>query len=325
MRTERGARLFPALAAVAALAACEGAAHDASAFCRTLTCPMPPDFSPQEGACTPPDFDAWCAKQNPPAKQLPVYWSNACISYDIQQDASVQVPYATASQLFAQAFDKWTNTECPDGRVSIQVADWGPVECDQVQYSSDQGNQHVIIFHDQSWPYDDSSNTLGLTTITYDPDTGELYDADMEINSTPQIKLSLGDPVPSDGYDLQSIIQHETGHFFGLAHTGDSHATMFAHYIPGTSTMRALTADDTDGICSIYLPSGERSVADGGTVEEGPCNATPRHGFQSSCAQPKSGCDVSFAGAGPAGAGGFASVVAAALILRRRRARTSRM
>ena len=42
------------------------------------------------------------------------------------------------------------------------------------------GNQHAIIFRDSGWPYpNDLNNTLGLTTaITFDPDTGEIYDAD---------------------------------------------------------------------------------------------------------------------------------------------------
>ena len=75
------------------------------------------------------------------------------------------------------------------------MRDEGPVECDQVQYNQDQPNQHVIIFRDDVWPYDDSNNTLALTTVTFDPDTGELYDADMEINSTENVPLTVSGPV----------------------------------------------------------------------------------------------------------------------------------
>jgi MYXO-CTERM domain-containing protein len=279
------------------------ATGDAHAFCRTTTCGLPPGFSPEGDQCEPDDFAQRCASLDPPVKILPVYWSNACISYDIQKNASQQVPYATADTLFAAAFAKWTGTACgatddsAAGHVSIAVTDLGPVDCDQVQYSSDQGNQHVIIFHDDVWPHDDSSNTLGLTTITFDPDTGEIYDADMEINSTPGVPLSLGATVPSGGYDFQSIIQHETGHFLGMAHSGDVQATMFAHYMPGTMTMRQLTLDDMDGICSIYHPDGARSVdpsvSSSGTLPEAACDPTPRHGFQSECAQPQhAGCAI---------------------------------
>jgi hypothetical protein len=288
-----------------------------------MACPLRPDFTPQPDACVPSDFKSWCASLNPPAKPIPVWWASECVSYDLQQDASKQVPYAKADQMFATAFAKWTSIDCAGsgnyatGRVSIDVRDLGAVACNQVQYNQDQGNQHVIIFHDDVWPHDDSNNTLGLTTITYDPDTGEIYDADMEINAT--VPLTVGDPVPKDGYDFESIITHESGHFLGMAHSGDARATMYAHYALGTTTMRELAADDVGGLCTIYLPNGDRVVdpsvsPDGsGRIPETACDPTPRHGFSTQCAQPKSkGCDVS--GSGTPG-GGSNLAVGAALAL----------
>ncbi len=330
----REAWLAVALAAAVAMALLS-VPRPALAFCRTMACPLPAGFAPQAGECVPQDFSSWCASQNPPDKAIPVWWRSACVSYDIQQNASRQVPYATADTMFAAAFAKWTSLDCPgppgpggSARVSIDVRDLGPVACDEVQYNQSQGNQHVIIFHDDVWPHDDQYNTLGLTTITYDPDTGEIYDADMEINST--VPLSLGDPVPATGYDFQSIITHESGHFLGMAHSGDLHATMFAIYTPGDTTMRALTADDISGLCSIYLPDGDRvvdpSVADGGLVPEDPCDPTPRHGFSTQCAPPPSrGCAASDGrapGAGLALAFGGVGIGLGAL-RRRRRGRPS--
>jgi hypothetical protein len=270
---------------------------------------------------------------DPPAKNLPVFWSNACVSYDIQANASKQVPYDRAVEFFAAAFAKWTTTTCAGeghGRVSIDVKNLGPVVCNKVQYSSDQGNQHVIIFYDTDWPYpNDTVNELGLTTITFNPDTGEIYDADMAINSGVNVPLSLGDPVPEGGYDFQSIITHETGHFLGMAHSGNDTATMFAHYTQGTTWMRSLSTDDTDGICSIYLPNGDRvvdrSVAASGTVMKDACDPTPRHGWQSVCAQPPS-CSVSAPGA--RSGTGFVALIAIAQAIAgaaRRRARPPRM
>jgi hypothetical protein len=322
-----------ALTALTALAVCAAASGNAAAFCRTTTCVLPPQFAPADGECVPPDFDQWCASQNPPQKILPVWWSNACVSYDIQARASRQVPYDKAAELVAQAFAKWTSTKCAsagNGRVSINVKDLGPVECDQEQYSSDQGNQNVIIFYDTGWPYSaDTVNTLGLTTITFNPDTGELYDADMAINSGPDIRLSLGDPVPFNGYDFQSIITHETGHFLGMAHSGNEMATMFAHYTQGSTWMRNLSADDTDGICSVYMPDGDRnvdrSVSASATVAEAACDPTPRHGWQSVCAQAQ-GCSISGVGArNQAGLALVLSIAQAVAAAARRWARRRRM
>jgi hypothetical protein len=204
--------------------------------------------------------------------------------------------------------------------VSIDVRDLGPVACDQVQYNSDAGNQHVILFHDDVWPHNDSNNTLGLTTVTYDPDTGEIYDADMEINAT--VPLTLADPVPGDGYDFQSIITHECGHFLGMAHSGDDRATMYAHYTQGTTYMRTLTDDDVSGLCSIYLPDGDRVVdpsatPDGsGELPEDSCDPTPRHGFSTLCAPtPKHGCSVALAGAGSGAWSAWSAWCQGALVL----------
>ncbi len=264
------------------------AAADARAYCRTSTCPLPPDFSPHGDACTPADFESYCASLQPAIKPLPIWWRNACVGYDLQSGASRQVSYDVASKLAAAAFAKWTAITCgggsDGGRVSIDVRDMGPVSCDEVQYNEDAPNQHVIMFRDDHWPYDDPNNTLALTTMTFDLDTGEIYDADMEINST--LQLAVSDPVPADGYDLQSVLTHEAGHFLGMAHSGDDHAAMWAAYEPGSTAKRTLTADDTTGLCSIYEPDGERTVGAsvGRPVEQDKCDPTPRHGFSKDCA-----------------------------------------
>jgi hypothetical protein len=146
------------------------------------------------------------------------------------------------------------------------------------------------MFRDDAWPHNDPNNTLGLTTVTFNPDTGEIYDADMEIN-TFSAKVTLVDPVPIDGFDFGSIVTHEAGHFLGLAHSGDSHATMFAQYRPGSTAMRELAPDDIEGICSVYHPDGTRSTAAGDLLAE-PCDPTPRRGLRSDCRTPKS-CNAS--------------------------------
>src|SRR5206468_38411 len=114
---------------------------------------------------------------------------------------------------------------------------------------------------------------------------------------------TVSDPIPADGYDFASIVTHETGHFLGMAHSGDSHATMYAHYNPGSTTLRNLTADDVSGICTVYPPDGSRAVAKNvtpsGRVASDACDPIPRHGFGPDCgaAPKKSGCTISAVGA----------------------------
>ena len=242
----------------------------ANAFCRTTTVKTPADYDPSAlGHC-------W-------SEGLPLYWLSTCISYDVQQDGGPGISYGEATAALATAFALWTGATCGSGGpVSIHTSDLGKVACDRVEYNECGPNQHVIVFRDR-WPYDDTVNDLALTTVTYDLGTGELYDADMEINGS--VPLSQTTPVPQGSYDFASIVTHEAGHFLGLAHAIKATPIMYAHLSPGAER-RELTADDTLGLCTIYPPNGARAVATdagSGFVDASMCDPSPRHGFTAAC------------------------------------------
>jgi hypothetical protein len=253
----------------------------AGAYCRTTTVPISPDFQPAPNRCWEEGF--------------PLFWRNMCVGYSVQRAASRQVAYDDAANETSRAFTKWTGASCPTSgssrsRVSIDVRDLGAVECTEVDNNRTGANQNVIVFRDDVWPHGRTTNTLALTTVTFNPKTGEIFDADMEINTFDQ-RVTLSDPVPHDGYDFASIITHEAGHFLGLAHSGDPVATMNASYTPGNTAMRNLTADDVAGICSVYRPDTTRPILDGETTPGTPCDVTPRRGFTESCAEaPEKSC-----------------------------------
>jgi len=243
----------------------------AAAFCRTTTIPISPDFQPTATRC-------W-------EEGLPLYWHNECVGYTISEKASAQITYEEARDTIDAAFTKWSNATCPgatgDSRASISLKDMGAATCERVEYNQNNPNQNLIFFQDAEWPHSDANNTLALTTVTFDTQTGEIYDADMEINTHDQT-VTVNDPIPKDGYDFSSIVTHETGHFLGLAHSGDVNATMYARYKPGSTQMRQLTSDDIAGICAAYPADGTRETA-AGTIASEMCDPTPRHGFSASC------------------------------------------
>ncbi|MFI5299006.1 MAG: matrixin family metalloprotease [Polyangiales bacterium] len=165
--------------------------------------------------------------------------------------------------------------------------------------------------------------------MTYDTVSGEIYDADIEVNSNPSTEMiATGDPVGANKYDLQSIFQHEEGHFLGLAHTqgSNSSATMYFEYNPGETNKRHPIADDSCGLCNIYPPG--RSAL---------CNSEPRRGWATECGgvvtqpipagncneQPPAGCKCSVPGAPSrtfgAGILGLAAIALTAAASRRRR------
>jgi MYXO-CTERM domain-containing protein len=314
-------------AALGAIAAVSFVSTRASAFCRTITAPLPADYNPSSGC-----YD--------PAGSIPLWWRNASVGWSVQRSASKQVSLADAKSHAALAFGKWSSASCTGGGSPSIKADYnGDVDCDQVEYSEAGPNQHSIIFRDDSWPHDDPYNTLALTTVTFDKDTGEIYDADMEVN-TAQNNIVVNGPAPQDSFDFDSIVTHEAGHFLGLAHSPSTSAIMFARYKPGSTT---LTNDDVDGICTIYAPDQTRATiqsdANGNvapqTVAEGPDDPTPRHGFGTACGPvgdvtttTKSGCSVAGAAGGAGGSGPLAWLglggVGAAFAARRRRGATLR-
>lgn len=58
--------------------------------------------------------------------------------------------------------------------------------------------------------------------------------------------------------DLESILTHEFGHFFGLSNVVDQEATMSPTNELGETLKRPLEPDDVEGICAIYRPDAGR-------------------------------------------------------------------
>lgn len=260
----------------------------AAAFCRTTTVAVPSSHDPARGCF---------------AEGLLVFWRNACVGYSVHRDGSRGVPFDAAQRVIDTAFASWTTATCATSSrpLGVQVSNLGPAECAEVRYDPTGKNQNIIVFRDDRWPYRDAGETLALTTLTLDLESGEIYDADMEINAA-GTNLAAEDPVFKDRYDLQSIVTHEAGHFLGLSHAIDAEATMFAHYDSGSTSLRSLSADDVAGACSIYPDTRSRVVSfrpspactwcrlpePGQTevVEAETCDPTPRRGFRSDCPSP---------------------------------------
>jgi hypothetical protein len=273
-------------------------------FCRTTTCPSCP-FDPDTGC---------------PTGGRPIFWPRSCVSFSLNMAASSQVDLATATQYAHEAFATWNAVRCgSEGTpAAIQAQDaFGPVDCGHVEYNPTGSNANVILFRDGEWPYEGAGNTLALTTVTYDSKTGEIFDADMEINgtlrfSTPGVKGGV------DDHDLLSIMTHEAGHFLGLAHSRQSDAIMQISLPPGV-VRTTLSDDDIAGLCAIY-PQASAEVA---------CDLRPEGGFSTQCGlDPVSGGACAVRGDAGGAAAPLAVVVPVAAVLpwvRRRRRRRARV
>jgi hypothetical protein len=218
-----------------------GLCHPALAFCRASACEL--------GAgtlCTPGQEDD-CG--------VPLRWKERCIGFSVQRAGSRVFSAELLAELVAQAFSVWGEAGCDGGKPHFLVKRQADAICAGPEYNfdfnSDVGNANVIMFRDDDWPYPNFEDVLALTTLTYDVETSEIYDADIEIN-TLGVAFSTSDTDVM--YDLLATLQHETGHFLGIAHSPESDATMQATPVYGTLDGRTLSADDVAAVCEIYPP-----------------------------------------------------------------------
>lgn len=135
---------------------------------------------------------------------------------------------------------------------------------DPIGYRKDGNNVSTIRYAKQGEPL--AGHALGITIVTFD-DAGQILDADIVINGGKSRPFALMGAPPSslhtgegeeEGssagvYDVQNVLTHELGHFFGLGETPDvPDATMFPTSARGETKKRDLADDDRAGLRSIY-------------------------------------------------------------------------
>lgn len=192
--------------------------------------------------------------------------------------------------------DAWSTPQvsCTDLRFVI-------VEVDEAQAPTKRDDANRITFRTmewRKWPCDETRekcalydpNAIALTTVTSNKNTGEILDADMEINA---VNHKFAD-VEADGskhmsvaslHDLQNTITHELGHLIGIDHNcygripargkptdekgqevpscdnvgpDVADATMFARAQAKEIGKRTLAQDDRNAVCGVY-PVGYQS------------------------------------------------------------------
>ncbi|MBX3206152.1 MAG: matrixin family metalloprotease [Labilithrix sp.] len=299
-RTKRGSVGRRAAAAVAALGLL-AVASDAAAFCRSTTCRTTKDKE------CPTDADG-CSTDG--AK---LFWPTSCISYATNRLGTSDLDPADTRAIIRKTFQAWSDVDCADGTVAAMTfQEREPVSCKKSQYNKTGPNVNVVLFQDSNWKYRGIDGTLAKTSVTYNDETGEIYDADIEVN-TANNEVTITDDPAKVQYDLQAILTHEVGHFIGVAHSPDPGAVMFASYSPGSMTQRELHPDDVAAVCGIYPENG--GVA---------CNTEPRNGFSAECddPEPKGLCSVQPASSGVS-YGALAIVLGSGLVAARARRRNN--
>jgi MYXO-CTERM domain-containing protein len=236
------------------------APKDASAYCRTTTVR---------------EQDAMCGQVGEP-----LWWSTPCVSYAIDMDGSQWLEQSDTRAAIDGGFAAWSRVTCDSGPTDIQFQRQADSTCMIPEHNDRGGNVNIVAFLDP-WirPTDGvplEPRALGITSMWFDTATGEIWGADIMINDERRLAHCPTSGVCA-GFDLESIVTHEAGHFLGIGHSPVEDATMFnMSGVSGDTEMRSLEQDDIDAACTIYPPGSLQS-------ECGDADFTPRGGLDLNC------------------------------------------
>ena len=281
-----------------------GQSRTANAYCRARSCEdvwTVDDATHFKIPCV--DDEQGCRAFGPP-----LHWPTNCLSFSVQSDGSTSaaIDLELAETVIGAAFETWVGADCGDGEPpSFSVQNQGSVECRRHEYNQDDGNANVFLFLDDRWPHQSiDGHQYALTTTTYNVDTGEILDADVEFNTADWEEFVQ--------VDFASVVTHEVGHFLGLGHSPVPWTTMWVEGYH--SDMGTLEQDDIDGVCAIYPPGEPLSSS-----------CPIRRGFSEKCGKPGEGGGCAIAiGRGRSTAGVAAGLALFAVSFARRRSRRAR-
>lgn len=178
-----------------------------------------------------------------------VFWHRSCVSYYVHELGSRHLPkegaYVDESVLdiIKASFETWNELSS----VAFRMEYGGLTNIDK---SEDTIDGNVISWREEAWPYA-SRAALALTLISFDPESGEILDSDIEFNGVER-RFTI-DPIDQNqGIDFQNTLTHEIGHFLGLDHSTIPEATMYGIALPGETNKRDLANDDIKGARDIY-------------------------------------------------------------------------
>ncbi len=182
-----------------------------------------------------------------------LFWRYRTVVVRPAYDTSDDVPAESVRVALARAIATWNLAAEPCSDFRLEDRGY-PTGFATNMTGGPHDGENRIVFREDGWPEDMPFGTLAVTTVVYRRLSGELLDADIDLNAVEHTWTDTDDPARAET-DVQNTLTHELGHLLGLAHATDTDATMYAESAPGDLDKRSLAQDDVDGLCFVY-PDG---------------------------------------------------------------------
>jgi uncharacterized protein (TIGR03382 family) len=188
-----------------------------------------------------------------------LWWQEgSTLTFRQQQCMPGEADCAARQEAVRLALRSWDDVlaEC----ASLRISEGSATASRQVGYVQNGENENIVVLRDRActqegdssqgedcWRY--AAETLGLTTVTFQARSGQVLDADVELNA-------VAFASPAEARDLQGTVTHELGHALGLDHSADARSTM---YPTSTPDQRLIDEGSRQAMCTIY-PRGAPAV-----------------------------------------------------------------
>ena len=191
----------------------------------------------------PLEAGAWLQSQS--SKGAKLFWSDSCLTMYINERGSDDIADDSEIDEIKVSFDTWGAVSCSSSL--IQFA--GMTNLEVTGHLKEDPSINMVVFRESKWPY--STRPVAFTAVTYNVNTGEIFDADIEMNGE-DYHFTTEPEKETWKIDIQNTITHELGHVLGIDHAALEEATMSDHAGPGEINKRSLEQDDIDAVCTIY-------------------------------------------------------------------------
>ena len=175
------------------------------------------------------------------------------------------LPAATALAVVQASAQAWTDINTC--YFAADVHQWGaPETAPDLEFDG----QNSVFFDMAGVNFAPGGQVIAFVRSIVDLADGHTLDADLVFNdrdfysstTSPVTPPPAGPPAQSS-IDLQSVLTHEYGHYFGLDHTSVGNSTMIPFIISNSTVQRSLELDDRAGLSAVYPESAARGLSPG--------------------------------------------------------------